>query len=198
MRQPGFRFLREEISWSRLKQVHQLKVVQTMYVWLFIVPVAAKSLHRIEEFVRITILGHTFELVTTLPFSWHLFYGSALCFVLGNLFFFMYCPQFIRDHATPTEFKDAGKGVQHLYEYALAANLDWDRIRRDANLFNPENEDTPEEKLNRMFWSVQKMVNQHLPSARLAAVTLYGLAALLIAWVILENTQVVLQFAMRQ
>lgn len=198
MRQPGFRFLREEATWSRLQQVHRLGIVQTMYVWLFIVPIAAKSLRELEDLITVTVFGHTFELVTSLPFTWQLFYASALCFVFGNLIFFMYCPQFIRDHNSPTEFKDIGKGAAHLYEYAQAANLDWEAIRQDANVFD-ENEkaDPPAQRFIRMFWSTRKFANHHLPSARLAAGIFYGMAALAIAWVVIENTRVVLELALR-
>ncbi|MDD5581472.1 MAG: hypothetical protein PHY16_19675 [Methylobacter sp.] len=79
----------------------------------------------------------------------------------------MYCPQFIRDYASPTHFLGEGKRAEHLYDYAQAANLDWQAIRNDAGITdNPEDSQSTEDSFNKMFWSTFKFANRQLPSAR--------------------------------
>jgi hypothetical protein len=192
---PFFRFLIAEALWSRLQKANQLKGVQSMYIWLFIVPVVAKSLHKLEGLISITVLGHTFQLITSLPFSWRLFYVSALSFVVGSLIYYIYCPQFIRDHASPTHFIREGKHIDHLYDYAIGAGLDWQKIRNDAGVTdNPEDNKPLEESFKKMFWSTFNFANKQFKFARMSSGLFYFIGAISIGLVIIENTIVVLEY----
>lgn len=69
--------LLEEIipRWSQLKEIQQVKIVRTMYIWLFIVPILARALAKLEDVVNFEILGHTFALQTG-PYPAQPFAGS--------------------------------------------------------------------------------------------------------------------------
>nr|MBF4401390.1 hypothetical protein [Vibrio anguillarum] len=59
---------RTDINWSNLNKVHDVKLISSMYVWIFIVPVAAKVLSGTNELALVTIFDYTFELHLKLPF----------------------------------------------------------------------------------------------------------------------------------
>lgn len=91
------------INWSQLEKLNAVKFIQTMYIWVFLLPILVKLilvklLEHVGESARLTIFGYTFEALLSLPFSWIAFYFSALAFALANLIFQARCPSIIKDH----------------------------------------------------------------------------------------------------
>ncbi|MGJ8670327.1 MAG: hypothetical protein ACSHXK_12615 [Oceanococcus sp.] len=104
-------------SWPEIRRIQTLNIVRSMYVWLFVVPLLAKAFSRLEEVATVTVFGHTFQLILELPFSWVVFYASALAFVAANILYQVWCPTIVKDHENWASFEGAGKLEEHLKSY---------------------------------------------------------------------------------
>lgn len=105
--------------WSELGKKQHLKSVRSMYIWLLIVPIIAKSFSQIESVADITVYGHQFTIHLGLPFSWKIFYFSALAFVIANLIYGWKCYPIIQENSNYADFLNAMKSFRHIQEYAL-------------------------------------------------------------------------------
>ncbi len=112
-----FSFLLQYYNWSTLKAIQNNKIVKSTYIWLFIVPLLAKILSKIDANLYLDIAGKVYEIDLVLPFSWKLFFLSALCFVAGNILFVAFCPKLIKDYNHLGEFLATGKTEGNLFYY---------------------------------------------------------------------------------
>ncbi|MEI8606658.1 hypothetical protein [Pseudoalteromonas sp. B160] len=103
--------------WSVIRSMADIKLVKISYVWIIIVPILAKSLNKITEVLPITIGQVTIELNLALPFSWQLFFFSALTFTLAQFLYAIFCPDIIKKYKNINEFQDDGKSVIQLGSY---------------------------------------------------------------------------------
>jgi hypothetical protein len=82
-----------------------------------------------------------------------------------------------------------------LYDYAIGAGLDWQKIRNDAGVTdNPEDNKPLEESFKKMFWSTFNFANKQFKFARMSSGLFYFIGAISIGLVIIENTIVVLEY----
>src|SRR5687768_16444275 len=84
------------ISWKWLKIIPSNKIVSSSYIWLVIVPVIAKFLSYLESPLPFELGGQVIQLDTELPFSWKVFFLSAMFFTFGNIIFFFACPALVK------------------------------------------------------------------------------------------------------
>jgi hypothetical protein len=98
--------------WSGIRRIQEIKLISSMYIWIFMVPIAAKVLSRVEEIVTVRIFDYQFEVFLTLPFSWNVFYFSAIFFALATLLHRLTGPRLILDHPTYASFREEGKEGQ--------------------------------------------------------------------------------------
>ena len=107
----------ELIVWANIRNIHKMRLVQQMYIWLFALPVVANALEKLPDPITLEIWGQRVDLTTRLPFSWQLFYFAAVCFVISNLIYQLRCPRVVKDHPNFATFLDERKGVSHLEWY---------------------------------------------------------------------------------
>ncbi len=116
-----FNLLIDNISdsyrWSLINKIGKLKSIRSSYIWILIVPILSKILLKIKDEVEITLFGTTWELSLSLPFSWKVFYFSAIAFSLANLLYFIFCPKFITKFQNFGEYKDKGYTETALKEF---------------------------------------------------------------------------------
>lgn len=174
------------LYWSSLKKTQDLKIFQSMYVWLLIVPVFAKLFEHIRDTATIELFSYKFTVSLALPFTWQVFYFSALCIVIANLIYQVFCPAIIKDHANYSHFKAEGKGINQLEKYSSQTqfNLDLHRLQELAGI-KMDNE--AEDKLQKLFWDIYENASMLHGPARIACVIFLGIGLLLIGWVIVEN-----------
>jgi hypothetical protein len=67
----------------------------------------------------VTILGTTFTLPTELPFTWQIFYFSAIFVAIGSTLYSLLCPPIVRDFRDYDEFKSRGYGTNYFSEKGL-------------------------------------------------------------------------------
>ncbi len=181
--------------WSNLKKTQDLKIFQSMYVWLLIVPIFAKLFEHIRESTTIVLFSSTFTISLTLPFSWKVFYFSSLCIVFANVLYQVFCPTIIKDHVNYSHFKAEGKGVRQLEKYASLTGFDiktYQLIEKSQATISPYGgnaalEKENEEMLQKLFWSIHEYASELHKTARVICSIFLFLGLLLIGWVLFEN-----------
>lgn len=169
-------------KWEQLAKLQKVKAVRSMYVWLFVVPMIAKILSRIEDVATVTVFGYMFELELVMPFEWKVFYFSALFFAVANLLFLLKCYSLTKDHSSFSEFEAAGKGAFQLDEYAREASIPgenyacehWGEKLQIAHVQQP-------------FWKLYDQLNIARPIWRMICFCCYLAGFILMAIVLYQN-----------
>lgn len=193
------------LNWYTLKEIGNNKYVGSMYIWIFVVPVIAKTFEFVnKQVLNFEIFGEVIAFNTGLPFSWKVFYFSALSFALANLIINLKCPSIIKDHSSFRDFSDAKKTINHLFIYAKDISFDF-TILNDRGFMHFDRaqieidpiEDVTQEDLSYYFSAILNTGNITYKSYRLICSILFHSGAVLFSWVILENTIVVVRFILK-
>lgn len=191
-------------KWSSLGSLASAKLISSMYVWLIIVPLLAKLLSGIGDKVRLRIFDHEFTLNLSLPFSWELFYLSAVLFTLADLVFFFRAPRIVKDHVSAKGFRDAGKGWNQLRSYREDSEMTEARFTEIRAFLMGEKTDpdrryhsmtVPENRYHELFWSVYEHANTERISSRTVCAALFVAGLASIAVVFCQNLLVVVELA---
>ena len=97
------------MKWSLIRSLGNSKLVKSSFVWLLIVPIAARLLSNIDEVINLTIFDSQVNLTTSLPFSWQLLFLAACFFTIANIIYNTFCPEIFREYKNYHEFKEHGK-----------------------------------------------------------------------------------------
>lgn len=85
-------------SWNKLHTLGQSKIVKSSYIWLFIIPVAAKLLSPFAGEHELEIFGKLFYVDIDLPFKWKLLFLMAILFGIGQAIYALRCPTIVRNY----------------------------------------------------------------------------------------------------
>ena len=185
-------------TWRMLSTVESFRVVKSMYIWLVLVPIAAKATAKIDGLKNLMIFGEEFVVEVGLPFSWEVFYFSAWAFVLGNVLVIWKCPKIVLENADYASFKAQGKGRTHLFRY-------WEEIggsSKDFELMWRMPDSTPRDRRDAVreeiqsgtFWTVFNDAQLLRPWPRIASGVCYLVGFLLIICVLFQNLFFVIKF----
>lgn len=178
-------------NWMTLAKIQRFKVVKTMYIWLFVVPVVARILEKVNDVANVTIWGCQFELQIGLPFTWKLFYFSALCFTFASLIAHFRCYKLIKDHVNYSDFVQSGKGYDQLFEYIKeyhdSNKNDILKSQQETIRATVASQLSPEEYLKKTYWSILKSMDSHRACSRFFCSVFYLAGFGLMAYVFGEN-----------
>jgi len=137
-------------GWQTLRAIQNNKLIKSMYVWLFIVPILAKIVSYVDDKIQIVVFEKIFILDLVLPFSWQSLFFTAFLFVIANLLFVLFAPNIIKEHINYQDFINSGKGEKQLEEYMISPNLEntenLNRLRDLAGIKKPKEEDKVKNK----------------------------------------------------
>lgn len=102
-------------DWLSLSSFSKSKLVKSMVYWLFITPIVAKALSSINQ-IDLSSVGFDGSINITLPFSWTLFFFSALFFSIGNFLYTLKCPELIRDYSDFNDYISKQNSTHYLIE----------------------------------------------------------------------------------
>ena len=105
------------INWKIISFFGKSPVINKSYVYLFLVPALAKILSRINSPLKFFLGNTEYEIVLALPFSWKIFFFSALLFSLGALCYNIFAPTIIKENSSFGEFLTDKKNFSHLFAY---------------------------------------------------------------------------------
>jgi hypothetical protein len=168
-----------------------------MYIWILIVPIFAKNFYKINNYLTFQVAGQKIEIIFSLPFSWKVFFFSALAFSIANTITLLRCPRIIKEHLSADGFIRDGKKEDHLNEYAKNINIGY-QYRREALKFNDTLDLSPEiknkdflksegEYLTLKFWEIYKQGEIVFPIFRSVTLIFYMVGFILFLWVLSMN-----------
>lgn len=179
-----------KIKWDDLSRLGRSRVLQTSYLWLFIVPVAAKALSLVSDPLVLSGLSEDLVIDLTLPFSWKLFYLSAVLVAVASVIYTVRCPEIIRRFGTFSEFHSEGRRVDYLRRYFESMDCDLkeeDEVIEFYKFGEDLNKPDAEEELPKYFWRIHELENVRFPLDRIACLGLYCTGLGLIGVVLLQN-----------
>lgn len=115
-------------DWGKFKYLGRSKVIKSSYWWLFLAPLLAKLLEAIGDEITFTIFSANINLTLALPFSWALFYFSAVCFSIASLIYLTRCPIGIDKYDNFEDWNKSGKDSVTLIRVFLYAYRDDKRM----------------------------------------------------------------------
>lgn len=169
-------------TWGALGTLGKSRALNTSFLWLLIVPLAAKLIGALHDPALYNNGGLGVLARMELPFSWKLFYWSAALFAVGGVLYRLFCPRLIRDYSSYGEFRHDGRGAQYLLAYSES---------RTRNILTPMDRamiaGNDPLTLGEFFWKV----HDHEQTARFLIVLLcfacYAIGGLLIGIVAFQN-----------
>jgi hypothetical protein len=103
-------------DWTEIAEKTGTTFVRSNYVWLGLVPAAAKILQDFGDRVVLSIGGESIELVTQLPFSWQLFFWGAVAFVVAHVTYWLSCPELIRKFRDFEDYERRGYSPRRIFD----------------------------------------------------------------------------------
>ena len=165
-------------------------------MWIFIVPVIAKALSKLDDPIELLIFSYKLELQASLPFSWKIFYFAALSFFIANLVFIWKCPRLIKEHSDFADFKEKGKNLLHLYYYDFKSHDEFDTFEKWMELrdyvVDTRTANYPPQ-IEQTFWDIHLFQNLYWLNSRAVCLILYVIGFILISIVLIQNLWVVLK-----
>ena len=177
------------LVWSNLKYIQTNKIINTTYIWLAVVPITAKLFSKLEDTFQITIGEKLYVFDLKLPFSWQLFFFSALCFVIGNLLFTLFAPKLVKEFNDYGQYDKAGKTFFQLESYMteeMKCKHEKDEKFKIALDDGRREKPTIEDSRN-LFWNLHNEFNISNKYVRYVAGLFYMSGFLLFSYVALNN-----------
>jgi hypothetical protein len=179
-----------DFCWSQLDKIRKIKIISSMYIWVFIVPIAAKILSMTSDMATITIFEYTFDVNLALPFSWKMFYFSALFFALATLIYQIRCPRLVKEYPTYSDFDVEGKPEWHLRPYAEDIGLSFDQYKEDHEESMYENDGSVSQGKDftqSVFWHLHWKADQERKPMLYCCLAAYVAGFILISLVFFQN-----------
>ncbi|OCH11036.1 hypothetical protein [Aliivibrio sp. 1S128] len=184
------KFKEVELNWSQLNQIKNIKMISSMYIWIFIVPIAAKVLSLTNEMATVTLFDYTFQVNLALPFSWRLFYFAALFFALATLIYQARCPRLIKEYSTFATFDNEGKPEWHLRPYAEDIGINYESFKDDLESSMLEHDGRmhkDKEYVQSVFWNLHWSADKKRRVSFLSCFACYVIGFVLISIVFFQN-----------
>lgn len=110
----SIRYIKIIPLWSSLRKLGNNRLLRSSYIWLLAVPFLANLLLKIGPEIKIPLWDSEIILNLSLPFSWQMFYFSAVAFAIASAIYSIGCPKIVSDYERYSEFKDEGKGQDQI------------------------------------------------------------------------------------
>lgn len=175
--------------WSFLRSLRTNRLVSSTYIWLIIVPVASKLTSGVGESLSFELGGVDHHVTLSLPFSWKIFFLSALAFSIGNALFSAFSPRFIRLYSDFGHFTRIGGTARQLEQYKddEMRNSEYfkKRMQNLAGISGGVQNDS--DKMKDLFWALHENNDSSLPIKRRFISVIYLIGFVLFLWVALSN-----------
>lgn len=179
------------IRWSALKGFGSSRVLRTSYFWLLFVPIVAKVVVNLDDVLTFTVYGQPIKITLGLPFSWKMFYFSAVCFSVAGILYSWRCHVLVKRYNSFTEYVQEGRGASHLRVYAnelpgVPQEIHTLLLRTDlpAGLLS-ERENSRD--LADAFWALRNIADHSDRLSLVLTAALYALGFGLLFFVLFQN-----------
>ncbi len=165
----------------------------------------------VQDVVTLELLGHSFPIHLSLPFSWKVLFIAAIAFLFANIVYSVFCPSLIKETGAYRDFaeqKRSGTELANLLQYLIRAEqiasdvaLQWSnwlnsrqvtfpQSQRQSNAIPPE----MEERAFIEFYAivVNALAKTNTP-ARACASLLYASGMIALGTIVVQNIWFVMQ-----
>ncbi len=97
-----------DLKWSKLRTLGHNSIIKSSYIWLIIVPLAAKMFSALPEVHTFKIFEANITVHFGLPFSWIIFYFMALFFAIGQFIYTVKCPEILKNYENFYDYEKSG------------------------------------------------------------------------------------------
>ncbi len=177
--------LDEFFSWRLIRSMPDNKFVANSYVWLIIVPVFTKAFSFSGDSFAFSFGDDTLVLLLDLPFSWRLFFLSALLLTMGNILYHIFCPFIVKEYSNFSEFYLNASSFQD-----SEVGLNSDEMIEFHRIFDPSEYSFISghgTKEREMYYKTYCRQSASRPRLRWASSAFYVLGLALIFFAILSN-----------
>ncbi len=175
-----FRDINTLLQWSKLKALQQNKLVKTSYIWILIVPFLSKFFSKISDNLVFNIQGKVYELDLILPFSWKIFFISALLFTFANMLFYLFAPRIVKEYEGYGDFEAQGKTYKKLEDYFSSH----EHSKSMGRIYCNEGE----KPLDELFWEIYEDRDKNTHSlVRYFASLLYLIGLVLSGYIFIQS-----------
>jgi hypothetical protein len=182
-----------QYSWISINKLGKSKLLATSYLWLIIVPIFAKLFSSIESPLDFSKYVDGLVIELSLPFSWKLFYFSAVLISIGSLTYYVWCPKVIQEFESYGDFKQQGKDAFYLKSYAdKLADFEFDNNSQLAIDAYPKQFSEMEPFISDGFRQLYEHQSQTKAKTRRLCYLLYVLGITMISSVFIMNFYYVL------
>ena len=112
-----FKYNLHRFDWRQLRGWGNSKLIKSSYLWLLVVPIAAKMLMPIAGTRDFTAFGTQLEITIALPFQWWVFYFMAVFFAVGQAIYACACPTLIKSFGSFLDYRKAHSGITLLSQW---------------------------------------------------------------------------------
>jgi hypothetical protein len=180
--------------WSTLYDMGNSRLLRTSYVWLIVVPIAAKLLVGVNELLTFSVYGQEFQIEPGLPFSWKAFYFSSVSFSVAGLIYSFRCEGLAKHFRTFADYENEGRGVRQLM---IPARIHGDQAGGDAVDIFIDAAQTGEPVCREVqadaFWALRYVQDKLRPWSLGTCSLFYLIGFGLLAMVLLQNFWYVLR-----
>lgn len=88
-------------TWDKIRSLGNTKALRTSFLFLFIVPLVARTLTDVPEKLDVG----PFIIPMELPFSWIVLYVCSIVVSIGNLTYIIRCPDFLKNYSNFVDFQ---------------------------------------------------------------------------------------------
>jgi hypothetical protein len=188
--------MKNKLSWTTLNSLGRSRILKSSYLWLLVVPVVAKLLENVGPNFEIQIFGKLALIELSLPFSWVVFFFSAVAISAADLIYNVFCPKLIKDHQSFSGFKDSGNGRTQLKKYyeGIVADGVYGEIPR-TTFAGYDGQIDHSEELQNEFWDLYYYAESCRVVSRFACGAFYIIGLTLILFIFIQNIRYVLGVA---
>lgn len=166
---PSERYL-SRYDWLTLRRWGNSRIIQTSYLWLVLIPIAARSLETLDSRPTFSVLGADLEINLALPFRWGVFYLMAVSFAIAQAAFAVKCPAFIKRYSDFQDFQARHAGLEilsgTLYQmYKRAMNRDFWGVHYLVTFFDVVTS-IGDSEINRVVGNLRHEYSEHKPLLR--------------------------------
>lgn len=179
-------------SWESINKLGKNRLLATSYVWLIVVPLFAKILSLVESPLDFSSYVPGLIINFSLPFSWQLFYFSAVVISLAGIIYYCACPGIIKGFSTFADFQSEGRDASYLIRYAehlKGFSFEGNAVQLTHSDSEP---DIQRQFMPDAFWQIYEHEKTRHPSVRAICFSLYVVGLALILIVLADNFRFVI------
>jgi hypothetical protein len=182
-----------------LRDVGSSRVLQTSYVWLLFVPLAARALASVKENLALKIFGEVFHVTFELPFSWKIFYFAAICFSVAGITYTWRCPAIVKRYKAFPAFQEERRGTPYLrsllrllpesIQQDVKTLLDEydDRVDHRSGAMTVKTKERDPDKLAQAYWMLHQAANHSDLASLVVCFLFYAAGFILLSVVFVQN-----------